>query len=721
MSVVTYDGITGNAVEKIDYVGGATDTTLYPDSNNISILGPLWLPRVYGKDLTAFEIASSGKLSIVINDVHALDVSKTGRVTQLSAKSNDSFQLSINSNNMSLTFDATSNDIVLLASNDITIGASNNMIVSASNNFNLDASNDLHFVANVGLASISAASANNVFTLGSNTNETHLYSSNSIFITTSNDYKQITECNIDLYANTGRVFIVGPGSNTSIIFNDTNSNDVLIYSSNNTKITTSNDFIVQTHSNVSIDVISTGFAAIAINDSNVHLLLNGNSNTTTLYSSNDIDITTSNNYVAYVENDTTINTNVGTLKLTTNSDNTYLQMNNSNVTLYTSSNIQVAASNNLDIEAASNIGINALNKSLSLAAHASNMFMTMDSATDVVTLYGSNGLVINTSNNIILGTTSNIVNTAYNGSYSVYAHSNATLYADTSNLLLEMLNNGNKTFNIYSASNINVTASNTLNIFGESNVFITSHSNIKVASSSNMLLTASNNILVSSSNNVTVSACNDLTLSAFNLNFQTTGDTSLTALSNFKYYISSAPDNPQDAIFQITGSNIAVRGDLFITGAINTTGIINTTVVEETLKVNDKLIHLATVGELGAGDSNPLDGVANNGAGIQIDGIPSSQINSNANWPLYEKSIKWLYNVDGYDSIGTSNIEKESCWEVMGGGLRITRNSNISGTLRKLSFTWRIGHDDELELVKTWWNGSNYIYKRIAKFGRVLV
>ena len=35
-----YDAITSSIVEKIDYVSGATDTELYPDSNNISIFCP---------------------------------------------------------------------------------------------------------------------------------------------------------------------------------------------------------------------------------------------------------------------------------------------------------------------------------------------------------------------------------------------------------------------------------------------------------------------------------------------------------------------------------------------------------------------------------------------------------------------------------------------------------------------------------------------------------
>jgi len=39
-----------------------------------------------------------------------------------------------------------------------------------------------------------------------------------------------------------------------------------------------------------------------------------------------------------------------------------------------------------------------------------------------------------------------------------------------------------------------------------------------------------------------------------------------------------------------------------------------------------------------------------------------------------------------------------------------------------VSFTLRVNHNDELELVKKWWyTPSNaYLYRPIAKFGRVL-
>jgi uncharacterized protein (DUF2345 family) len=716
-----YDAITGNDIEKIDYIAGAVDTELYPDSNNISIFGPIWLPRVYGKDLTSFEIASSGKLSIVINDVQALDISKSGRITSLTAKSNDSFVISINSNEMSMGLDATNNTVTLASSNDIVVTASNNVSVRGSNSVFVDASNDVSIKANRGSLNVSAGLQNMTLTMDSNNNKTTLYSSNDIMFNTSNNFLWVAKSNIEIVANEGYFNLMGQGSNTYIMM-DSATDNLSIYSSNDTYIDTSNNFRVQTNSNVSIGAVGTGYIALSTNSSNTSFVTEGTNNTTTLYSSNDITVTTSNDFIQYAENDTTITTHVGTLKLTTNDDNTYQSMNNSNILVYASSNLTVGISNNINIEASSNIGINAKNKTLSIAARASNMLLTMDSATDNVTIYGSNAVILNTSNHLVIEATSNIDLKSTDGSYSLYAYSNAKFYTDASNLTFEMLKNG-KIMNLYSASNINITASNTLNILAESNLVVITHSNAYFGSASNFTITTSNNGLFSASNNLTLSASNDLTLEANTINFNTRADMALTALSNFKYYISSSPFQASDAIFQITGSNVAVRGDLFITGSINTTQILQTVVTETTLTVNDKLIYLASVGS-GPGvvsDSNPFDGVANDKAGIQVDGIPSTAANDDSStWPLWEKSIKWHYNVDGLISVGTTHIEKEACWEFMGGGVRITKNSNMSGSMKKLSFTWRIGHNDELELVKTWWNGTDYVYKRIAKFGRVL-
>ena len=58
-----WDAITGGVTENINYKAAPSNEQIYPDSSNVSVLGQVWLPRIYGKNLTAFEIASSGKIA----------------------------------------------------------------------------------------------------------------------------------------------------------------------------------------------------------------------------------------------------------------------------------------------------------------------------------------------------------------------------------------------------------------------------------------------------------------------------------------------------------------------------------------------------------------------------------------------------------------------------------------------------------------------------------
>ena len=64
-----YSGATSNGVAAdtsrgtINYsYSTAQPFAVYPDNTTVNIFGPLFLPRVYGKDLSAFEIAATGKL-----------------------------------------------------------------------------------------------------------------------------------------------------------------------------------------------------------------------------------------------------------------------------------------------------------------------------------------------------------------------------------------------------------------------------------------------------------------------------------------------------------------------------------------------------------------------------------------------------------------------------------------------------------------------------------
>jgi hypothetical protein len=223
-------------------------------------------------------------------------------------------------------------------------------------------------------------------------------------------------------------------------------------------------------------------------------------------------------------------------------------------------------------------------------------------------------------------------------------------------------------------------------------------SNMFIGARDGLTITASNDMLVSASNDLTVSACNNLTLKAKDMTFDMSGNLTYKATSNINFFIAQSSNGAVDPTVIISPDRINVRGDLWITGTINTNNIINTTVVQENLKVQDKVILLAAQGEEGGA---PNEGLAtNDGAGIVVDGLPIGESNTE----LYRKSFTWDYGAQGTIGLGSSNTPVESAWELLGGGLRITCKKLVSGSIRDVSFTWRVNEQDELELVKKFWN-----------------
>jgi uncharacterized protein (DUF2345 family) len=704
MASVVYDSIVGSTTESNYYIDGATDTSLYPDSNNISIFGPLYLPRVYGKDLTNFEIASSGKISITINDVHALDFSKTGRVTKLQAKSNDSFEINVSSNQMYLNFDATTNDITLASanggstrfysSNEIILTASNNIKIATSNSFFAQASNDVSITANRGSFMLSSGSSNMTLTMNSNNNTTSLYSSNDINLTTSNDFLLYARSNIGMYAATGRVDIVGQGSNTRMSFDDGTDN-IFLYSSNDTQISTSNNYILRANSNASLGVIGTGLMSLFTNSSNILLQMNGSTATTSWYSSNDFAFSTCNDVI-----------------INAHDSNVTLRMGDSNLLMYAISNMNLTASNDFNLTAVDDIVMNSQNGSTSFFVHNSNVSFVM-SNNDNMTGYASNGIQFNTSNSFVTKATSNIGFLAYNGDFSAYAESNLYASADQSNMALTMDRNGD-VITLYTLSNIVMTASNSFELTTRSNVFITT-SNAFINARSNIYIQSSNDTYIGASNNMYLNVSNNITINGSNLALKTVGNTSFRAYSNINFYIDRSTLS-NDATLMVSEDRVNVRGDLWITGSINTNNIINTTVVQETLKVNDKTILLANVGDEGG---SPNEGIGNDLSGLIVDGLPTGETDASR----YKKSLLWTHNTGGTPHLGTTNLTTEAAWEFRGGGVRINHQRDVGGGLIKdLWFTFRVNELDELELVKKYWSTTTnaYVWKKIAKFGRIL-
>jgi uncharacterized protein (DUF2345 family) len=701
-----YDSITAST-EKIQY---SANVGLYPEADTISILGPVWLPRIYGKDLTAFEIASSGKIAITINDVHSLDISKVGQLTTLSTKNNDSLEYNVNAGAMKMNFDSTLNNVSLYADCNIS--------QTASNDFSITAHSNILFLASNGSLALSSQKSNMTLVMDDTTKKTTLYSSNDIVQYTSNNFILNTINNINAFAISGSVRLAGSTSNTLLTLNGINDN-IEMYSSNDTTITSSNNITVTSCNN--IDIGSTQIGTTTLYASNVSFALNGSALTTSLYSSNDITFSTSNNSLWTTRSNVTLTTVEGRVKLASYTDKSYLLLNNKDGHIFTSNNFDVSASNDVTNTAQNQVELKSINGNFSVVGHDGKMSLLMNSSNDRVYLFGSNGVDINSSNNMNLTTKDGAINLLSSTSINDTATTNFVVSADNGKMNLNMDATSHNMY-IDTKSNLEVTASNEIIMYGLSNVNVRS-SNIRIASMKNAVYSASNDINVAASNDLHLSASNTLSLAAKDLAFQMSGDTSFSALNKVDFFITSSVD-PAYPTFRVKNDGVDVFGDLFISGTINTSNINNTIVSTQTLKVEDKLVYLASVAAIG--DSNPIETpFVTDGAGIQVDGVPThaaSSVDSNL-WSLYEKSIKWRYGSNaGTSNLGTDTYVNESAWEVCGGGMRIVRRKNISGSIRDLSFTFRVGAADELELVKTWWNAtsSSYVSKRVARFGRII-
>lgn len=686
-----YDILPGTG-EFQNYTSNALDTQLYPDSNNVSVFGPLWLPRVYGKDLTSFEIASSGKIAITINDVHALDIANFDGKTQLAAKADDSFEIAVSSNSMVMTFDATSNDITIL---------------SAKGDTNIVASNDVSFT-----------------------------SSNDVNVTALNDYMLVATNDATLKASTGSLLMTADSETMKIDMNATSNTIYIAATDGSVEVDALAEFKVNAEQialeavgDMSLLTGSQGTFEILANNGHASLTMDGALGTTTFNGIGNFTVGTLADVYLYGAD--------GSVSLN-------LKENDLSAELYARSNVKLSACNDVTVSAKQDVGITASNGTLDLSANQSRTSILMGLSNDIQ-IYGSNNVVVSASNTYTVQAHSNISLLADNGDLALYAESNVYLSADTSNMTFTMDRDGD-VISIYSLSNITATACNAIAIDSASNVSITASSNIEMFSRSNVVVNTSNSLLmtacndikvsstsnimfatydttinssndlnVTSCNDVTITAKNDLTLAASNMSFSLSGDLAYRAASNISFYINQSADS-NNPTFMISPDRVNIVGDLYIEGSINTSNIVNTTVVQQSLKINDKTVLLASEGDEGGA---PIDGTTtNSGAGIIVDGLPASE----SNVELWRKSIQWNYGSAGMPVLGTSNITTEPAWEVLGGGMRITHKRMVGNDIKDLSFTFRVNELDELELVKKYWNttASAYTWKRVAKFGRIV-
>ena len=640
---VTYDLLTGDSFETIDYTNTAPNTSLYPDSNAVTILPQIWAPRIYGKDLTAFEIASSGKLAISLMDIHTLDVTRSNygnasyfKNTMVS-QSNYSFEFLANQTDLQIMMDALSNNINITAASNVNITARDgDMSLTASNNLNVSVSNNfsVNTLSNINVTSVEGSLSMNTFS------------------------------NVSVIAREG-TFNLSADSNVMTIFSRSN---MTIYSSNDLSATSVSNLSL-TSTQGSIDLIAFSNASFI--------------------------------------------SQKGTFELSADSNT---------LSIFSLSNMSVYSSNDLLVTSVSNASLQSTQGSIDLLAFSNASFISQEGTfelsanSNTLSIFSRSNMTIYSSNDLTMDVLSNINVTSYYGNILTYASSNIKFAADGSNVYLNLL-----------------VPEDTIQGFAISNIEFQASCNLNLTSLCNMNLTASNiNLLVNydfnlvASNNVTISTSNNLNMNFNNIFLQGNGDIAMTAQSNVKFYISSTSNDPASPIFNIKGDAVEIRGDLLITGSINTSNIFNTTVIQESLKITDKTIVLATSGSNFNLNDGPFDSViTNGGSGIEVDGIPSTWSGYNSNLQAAaEKSIKWEYNTTGVEGLMTAGgLSNESAWVVRGGALHLKSQKIVDGNIHEITFGFRVNELDELELIKTWYdsNASQITTKRVARFGRILV
>ena len=365
---VDYTNITPKFDASIDKIQkDSADQWTYPASDEVTVLGPVYLPRIYGKDLTAFEIASSGKIAITLKDIHSFDLERVNNDVRFEAKPSDNFKFLTDKTTLYST-----------ATGDVTLNADSNISMTASNNFSLKAVADMTFVAN----SDAVMAASNDFTVSAS-NDLTLVGFADVVLRADNSTMLIEAAsNMSQYA--GQDLFVAAHSN---LYLTASNQDMVLFASSNLMGTASN--ISWMASNMQLT--ASNFTLTASNDVTITSsnLFVGASNmgiatsNAIFHASNDFLISASNTLSLHAE---TLVMDVGSISQIIG-DNYTLTANGYISLASSTSNIKLASASNIEMTA----GVDMIAKA------ASNMTFTSG---DTVEFTASNEFMVHAESNV---------------------------------------------------------------------------------------------------------------------------------------------------------------------------------------------------------------------------------------------------------------------------------------------------------------------------------
>jgi uncharacterized protein (DUF2345 family) len=563
----------------------------YPDATQTVVFGTAYLPRVYGLDLTSFEVASSGSVAMTLNDIHSLDFSReiTESNVHISTLCNDNLMLSVAEKAVYVEFDAASNDLNIYAASNVKIVASNsfsvytkdmiwdvdNMVFNAKNDIKLLAGSNVMIDAKEGYVNITADNSNVVFLLSNNdafltadSNITFKAIGGDFLIESGNDFSLIVDSNVNMSATDGYMKLVADDSNVSLTLSNyeatlyAKSNVFIQAEGGDFRLESGNDLSMIVDSNVNISATD-GYMKLVADDSNVSLTLSNyeatfyaKSNVFVQAEGGDMRLESGNDFSLIVDSNVNMSATDGYMKLVADDSNVSLTLSNYEATLYAKSNVFVQAEggdfrlesgNDLSMIVDSNINISATDGYMKLVADDSNVSLTLSNYE--ATFYAKSNVFIQAEGGDFRLESGNDLSMIVDSNVNISATDGyMKLVADDSNVSLT-LSNYEATF--YAKSNVFVQAEGgDMRLESGNDTVISANSNLYMAAqdgyaylitdNSNVMLTLSNNDMdVFAMSNVDITAKQgDFTLTAGNDAYLTAdSNIYMAALNGYAYLI----------------------------------------------------------------------------------------------------------------------------------------------------------------------------------------
>ena len=604
MAAVVYDQIlTDQADPKqtVYYTADAVaDQIEYPTSDTYNIMGPLYLPKIYGKDLTSFELCSSGTIAVTVQDVYSFLLDRVDGAVVFQTTENAPLNLS-SGDNASVLIDGQNSNVNVLAANAVSLaaagsaasifldGAASNIVLTASNDVTQTASKDFNIWGEkvyINGKLVSSADA-----------------SDSLFFGDSNAWIKITDSNMDLYTLNQVHFMM---SNNTVYDNAHNftltSSNIVVDTTNAFSLTTASALSVASSNTLSVssvlDTTLTSAQDVSITAS-VDMNLTTLDGSFTLSAASNASITAGNDLtVVAVGGDASLDVQNGSLAVHAMhaigvSSETYTEAVSSTYTSaahdygYTAvTTFSVAAGTSITADAttafsatagdsaslvldaaSSNVTLFSLSNADFGAAtqmffHVSNVTYTLDAVNDKITQVAAN-IINDAADQFVINAPSVLIN-----DMPLYTAATKEYFLGGDDAWLRIADSN---IDMYALNNAHFMMSNNT-VYDNAGDFTLTSSNLAVETSSTAVFNFGDTLAVHSDTSITVGSTGSTTVTA-DVGLALTGTGSLSLSTAGPMTVSSVDSTTTvlgSATSAITASNIQQAANTYIESTVNT-------------------------------------------------------------------------------------------------------------------------------------------------------